>query len=41
MLVKPSVTEKDVFSQLEKYTGSFDMISSDQCVKVLSIPVAP
>jgi hypothetical protein len=40
MLLKPSVTESDVFRQLEKYTGNFDLISSDQCAKVLSMPIA-
>jgi hypothetical protein len=41
MLVKPSVTEDDVFLQLQKYTSYFDLISSDQCAKVLSMPAAP
>jgi hypothetical protein len=40
MLLKPSVTEDDVFLQLQKYTGNFDLISSDRCAKVLSMPVA-
>jgi hypothetical protein len=41
MLLKPSVTEDEVFRQLEKYTGNFDTVSSEQCAKVLSAPVAP
>ncbi|MFZ1938782.1 MAG: hypothetical protein ACLPZY_19885 [Terracidiphilus sp.] len=41
MLLKPSVTEDDVFSQLEKYTGHFDLISSEQCASVLSMPSSP
>ena len=40
MLVKPTVTENDVFRQLETYTGNFALISSDQCAKALSMPVA-
>jgi hypothetical protein len=41
MVLKASVSEGDVFLQIEKYTGNFDLISSDQCAKVLSMPVAP
>jgi hypothetical protein len=41
MLLKPSVSEDDVFRQLEQYTSHFDLISSDQCAKVLSMPTAP
>jgi hypothetical protein len=41
MLLKASVSEDDVFLQLEKYTSHFDLISSDQCAKVLSMPIAP
>jgi hypothetical protein len=41
MVLKPSISEDDVFRQLEKYTGHFDTITSDQCAKVLSAPVAP
>lgn len=41
MLLKPSVTEGDVFLQLQKYTSHFDLISSDKCAKVLSMPTAP
>lgn len=39
MLVKPSVTQDDVFRQLEKYTAKFGLISSDQCAKALSMPI--
>ena len=39
MLVKPSAKEDDVFLQLQKYTSHFGSISSDQCAKVLSMPV--
>ncbi len=41
MLVKATVTEKDVFRQLETYTGHFDLISGEQCASVLSMPAAP
>jgi len=41
MLLKPSVSENDVFRQLEKYTGSFTLISSDQCANVLSTSSKP
>ena len=41
MLLKPSVSEDDVFRQLENYTGHFDLISSDQCASVLSMPSKP
>ena len=41
MLLKPSVTQDDVFLQLQKYTSYFDLISGDQCAKVLSAPSAP
>jgi hypothetical protein len=41
MLLKPSVTEDDVFRQLEKYTSNVESISSDQCAKVLSMATAP
>jgi len=40
MLLKPTVTQGDVFLQLQKYTGNFDLISSSQCAKVLSMPIA-
>jgi len=41
MVLKPSVTEDNVFLQLEKYTGNFKMISNEQCAKVVSMPVTP
>lgn len=40
MLVKPSVTEDDVFRQLQEYTSRFDTLSADQCARVLSAPTA-
>ncbi|MGA2651880.1 MAG: hypothetical protein ABSF28_15215 [Terracidiphilus sp.] len=39
MLVKPTATQDDVFSQLEKYTANFSLISSDQCAKALAMPL--
>ena len=41
MPLKASVSEDDVFLQLRKYTSYFDVMSSDQCAKVLSMPSAP
>jgi hypothetical protein len=41
ILKKASVSEDDVFLQIQKYTSHFDEISSDQCAKVLSTPSAP
>jgi hypothetical protein len=41
MPTKTSVSEDDVFLQIQKYTSHFDLISSDQCSKVLSTPTAP
>jgi hypothetical protein len=41
MLLKPSVTQEDVFRQLETYTANFGLLSSDQCAKALSPPSAP
>jgi len=41
MLTKASVTEDDIFLQLQKYTSYFDLMTSDQCAKVLSMPSAP
>jgi hypothetical protein len=38
-VVKPTVLEKDVFHQLEEYTGSFALITGDVCAKVLSAPI--
>jgi hypothetical protein len=40
MLLKPSVSEHDVFLQLQRYTSNFELISSDQCAKVPSMPIA-
>jgi hypothetical protein len=39
MLMKPSVTEEDVFRQLQKYTSYFSSVSSDQCAEVLAMPI--
>ena len=41
ILLKSSVCEDDVFIQIQKYTSNFDLISSDQCAKVLAMPIAP
>jgi len=41
MPLKASVSEDDVFLQIQKYTSSFDLLSSDQCAQVLSMPSAP
>jgi hypothetical protein len=41
MLLKPSVTEDDVFRQLETYTGHFVLLSSEQCASALSTPSGP
>jgi hypothetical protein len=41
MPLKASVSEDDVFLQIQKYTSHFDLLSSDRCAKVLSAPTAP
>jgi hypothetical protein len=41
MLLKPSVTESDVFLQLQKYTSNIGSITSEQCAKALAKPIAP
>jgi hypothetical protein len=41
MLIKPSVSEDDVFHQLREYTSHFDTLSGDQCARVLAMPTAP
>ena len=41
MPLKASVSEDDVFLQIQKYTSHFDLLSSDQCKQVLSWPSAP
>jgi hypothetical protein len=38
---KPSVTEKDMFLQIQNYTSHFQLISSDRCAKVLAAPTKP
>src|SRR5208337_3465284 len=40
MLIKPSVSEDDVFRQLREYTSHFDTSSGEQCAQVLSMPTA-
>jgi hypothetical protein len=41
MTMKASVSEDDVFLQIQKYTSHFDLLSSNQCAQVLSMPSAP
>jgi len=41
MLIKPSVSEDDVFRQLREYTSHFDTLSGDKCAQVLAMPSAP
>ena len=41
MPLKQSVSEDDVFLQIQKYTSNFDMLSSERCAKVLSMPTPP
>jgi hypothetical protein len=41
MPLKASVSEDDVFLQIQKYTSHFDLLSSDQCRQVRSMPSAP
>ena len=41
MPLKASVSEDDVFLQIQKYTSHFDLLSSKQCAQVLSMPSAP
>jgi hypothetical protein len=41
MPTKASISEDDVFTNIQKYTSHFDLISSDLCLKVLSAPTAP
>jgi len=40
MPLKASVSEDDVFLQIQKYTSNFDLLSSAQCGQVLSMPSA-
>lgn len=40
MLIKPSVSEEDVFRQLREYTSHFDTLSGEQCAQVLAMPTA-
>lgn len=39
MVLKPTVSEDDVFRQLEEYTGHFELITSELCAKVLAAPL--
>jgi len=41
MLIKPSVSEDDVFRQLREYTSHFETLSGDKCAQVLAMPSAP
>jgi len=41
MPTKASVSEDDMFLQVQKYTSYFDLLSSSRCAKVLSMPTAP
>jgi len=41
MPLKASVSEDDVFTQIQKYTSHFDLLSSARCATVLSNPSAP
>jgi hypothetical protein len=41
MPMKASVSEDDIFLQLKKYTSHFDLLSDDQCARVLSMPAGP
>ncbi len=37
---KPSISEDDLFHAIQAYTSRFDLLSSEQCAKALSAPVA-
>jgi hypothetical protein len=41
MPTKASVSENDLFLQIQKYTSRFDLLSSEQCGKALSVPNTP
>ena len=41
MLIKPSVSEDDVFRQLREYTSHFNSLSGEKCAQVLATPSAP
>jgi hypothetical protein len=41
MLIKPSVSEDDVFRQLREYTSHFDTLSGSKCAQVVAMPSAP
>jgi hypothetical protein len=38
---KGSVSDNDLFLQVQNYTSHFEVLSSDRCAKVLSLPSAP
>jgi len=39
MLTQPSASEKGAFLQIEKYTGSFALLTANECAEALSAPV--
>ncbi len=41
MPLKESISEDDVFLQIQKYTSNFDVLSSERCAILLSMPTAP
>jgi hypothetical protein len=38
MVLKASTSEDDVLQQIQRYTSRFDLISGEQCARVLSAP---
>ena len=40
MPLKASVSEDDVFLQIQKYTSHFDLLSAERCAKALAAPTA-
>ena len=40
MPLKDSITEGDVFLQIQTYTSRFDMLTSNQCARALSAPTS-
>lgn len=41
MPLKTSVSEDEVFQQIQTYTSRFDVVAADRCALVLSAPTAP
>jgi len=41
IMLKPSVSEDDVFRRLREYTSHFDTLSGDKCAQGLAMPSAP